>query len=69
MLNFIPADIGRLFRTLVKDLRAIMQIIGLLIHYWTAGRKMRKEYQACQARGETYWLDGQDAESDADNVR
>lgn len=44
---------------IVNDTRAVWQIIGMLFHYWTAGRKMRRDLKQCEDNGEIYWLDDQ----------
>ena len=51
--------IKQILYSVVNDTRALLQIIAMLFHYWTAGRKMRRDLKRCEDNGEIYWLDDQ----------
>ena len=34
------------------------RILGMLWFYFTAGRRVRKAYGACEREGRVYWVDG-----------
>lgn len=40
-----------------EDLRLLLRILRMLFGYFTAGSRIRREYRAKEAAGETYWVD------------
>lgn len=40
-----------------EDLRLLLRILRMLVGYFTAGSRIRREYRAKEAAGETYWVD------------
>lgn len=50
-------DTGGLISTLRRDLDLLGRMAGMLLSYWTAGSRLRRAYRACEARGETFWVD------------
>jgi hypothetical protein len=50
-------DSGALSSRLRRDLDLLGRLAGMLLSYWTAGARLRRAYRACQARGETFWVD------------
>lgn len=47
---------GRL-RALRRDLRLLLMLAGIAWKNVTVGRRIRRRYLACKARGEPFWLD------------
>lgn len=45
------------FAGIREHIRLVMRIGGMLIHYFTTGRRVRQAYRRCEATGETYWVD------------
>ncbi len=45
------------FAAIREHLRLTLRIGGMLVHYFTAGRRVRKAYRQCEANGKTYWVD------------
>jgi len=43
--------------SLKRDLRLIWQIAAMILDYWLAGGRLRREYRRREARGEVLWLD------------
>ena len=41
-----------------RDLELLGRMAGMLFQYWTAGARLRRAYRRCEARGETFWVDG-----------
>jgi hypothetical protein len=40
-----------------RDIRCAAFLAGLIVRNLTIGRRVRKQYLACKARGEYFWLD------------
>ncbi len=40
-----------------EDLRLLRRIQRMIFGYFTAGSRIRREYRAKEAAGETYWVD------------
>ena len=40
-----------------EDLRLLLRIQRMLVGYFMAGSRIRREYRAKEAAGETYWVD------------
>lgn len=40
-----------------RDLRLLARLAMMTIDYFIAGRRVRREYRAREARGEVYWVD------------
>lgn len=51
---------GSFLQKLGNDLRLLAQILAMLFHYLTTGRRVRKAYRQCEAQGKIYWVDGQE---------
>lgn len=47
-----------------RDLALALQLCGMTVYYWTAGRKFRSMYRRCEERGETYYVDDDPAETE-----
>ena len=47
-----------------RDLIFLTSLTKMIVYYWTAGRRIRKAYRQCQARGEVYWVDEEPAETE-----
>jgi hypothetical protein len=43
--------------SLMRDLRLLFQIASMILDYWLAGGRLRREYRRREARGEVLWLD------------
>ena len=41
-----------------RDRALARRILGMLWFYFTAGRRVRKAYGACEREGRVYWVDG-----------
>lgn len=41
-----------------RDWALARRILGMLWFYFTAGRRTRKSYGACEREGRVYWVDG-----------
>ena len=44
-----------------RELRLLVDLAAMLAIYWTVGARLRHRYRKKQARGETLWLDEEDA--------
>ncbi len=40
-----------------ERLRLCLRIGGMVIYYFTEGRRIRKAYKHCRENGETFWVD------------
>ena len=40
-----------------EDLRLLLKIQRMLVAYFTAGSRIRREYRSKEAASETYWVD------------
>jgi len=61
--NQSPPDAG-LLQSLRRDAALLLRFAGMLVYYLTEGRRIRREYRRCEARGEIYWLDEEPPESE-----
>lgn len=52
------------WQKLRSDAALLLQFAGMTFYYFTEGRRLRKTYRACEARGETFWVDEDPAESE-----
>jgi hypothetical protein len=43
--------------SLKRDLVLLWQIGAMIVDYWLAGGRLRREYRRREARGEVLWLD------------
>lgn len=59
--NPASADQG-LWKKLGTDLALMRRLAGMMLFYWTKGRKIRAAYRRCEASGETFWLDDEPSE-------
>ena len=53
---------GGWWRRLWRDIRFLGYIASVIWYYAILGHKVRRDYRACEARGETYWIDPLDSE-------
>ena len=44
-------------RRLRRDLSLLWRILGMGLQYFTTGARIRRDYRAKEAAGETYWVD------------
>jgi len=54
--NPASADQG-LWNKLGTDLALMRRLAGMMLFYWTKGRRIRAAYRRCEASGETFWVD------------
>jgi hypothetical protein len=47
-----------------NDLALLLRFAMMIFYYLTAGRRLRRSYRACEARGEVFWVDEDPAESE-----
>jgi hypothetical protein len=47
----------QLTATLARDLKLLLRLARMTIHYFTTGARIRRRYRQAEERGETYWLD------------
>ena len=47
-----------------RDVVFLISLTKMIVYYWIAGRRIRKTYRRCQARGGTYWVDEEPAETE-----
>jgi len=40
-----------------RDLELLWRIASMVVQYWIAGGRLRREYRRREARGEVLWLD------------
>jgi hypothetical protein len=40
-----------------RDLALLWGMTRMLLQYWTAGARLRREYRRCEAKGEVFWVD------------
>jgi len=52
------------WQKLRSDVALLFRFAGMTLYYFTEGRRLRKAYRACEARGETFWVDEDPAESE-----
>ena len=38
-------------------MRLALRIGGMVLFYFTEGRRIRKAYESCEERGDTFWVD------------
>jgi hypothetical protein len=43
--------------SLVRDLKLLRRMWGMLFGYFTVGGRLRRAYRRCERRGEVLWLD------------
>ncbi len=48
---------GSVWGRVRDDLRLLLRIQRMIFGYFTAGSRIRREYRAKEAAGETYWVD------------
>ncbi len=53
-----------LWQSLRRDAALLLRFAGMLFFYLSEGRRIRREYRRCAARGEIYWLDEAPPESE-----
>jgi hypothetical protein len=46
-----------------RDLVFLIHLTRMVAYYWIAGRRIRKAYRECEARGVIYWVDSQPADT------
>ena len=46
------------------DFVSLINLTKMIGYYWTAGRRIRKAYRECEARGEIYRVDEEPAETE-----
>ena len=61
--NPAAADQGR-WEKFRSELTLLLQFAGMIFHYYTAGRRLRRTYRDCEARGEVFWVDEDPVESE-----
>ena len=47
-----------------NDLALLLRFAAMILYYFTAGRRLRRTYRACEARGEVFYVDEDPAESE-----
>lgn len=52
------------WQKLRADAALLMRFAGMILYYFTAGRRLRRIYRDCEARGEVFWVDDDPAESE-----
>ena len=53
-----PARAGRSLLSWARErLRLAMRIGGMMLYYFTEGRRIRRAYQRCEQKGEKFWVD------------
>jgi len=43
----------------IRDVTLLWRMAGMVVGYWTAGARLRREYRRREARGEVFWVDGE----------
>lgn len=61
--NAASADQGRWVK-LRNDAALLLRFAGMISYYFTAGRRLRRTYRECEARGQVFWVDEDPAESE-----
>lgn len=46
-----------LFGWVRERFRLSLRIGGMVLYYFTEGRRVRKAYKHCEASGDTFWVD------------
>ena len=52
------------WQKLLADASMLLRFAAMIAYYQTAGRRLRRRYRACEARGEIFWVDEDPAESE-----
>lgn len=52
------------WQKLRSDAALLLRFAAMTLYYFTEGRRLRRIYRACEARGEVFWVDDDPAESE-----
>ena len=55
--NQSPTRTASRLSRFLRDLRLARRLLSMTFYYLGEGRRIRKAYQDCASRGQTYWLD------------
>lgn len=61
--NSASADQGR-WAKLRSDAALLLRFARMIVHYFTAGHRLRRAYRKCESRGEVFWVDEDPTESE-----
>lgn len=61
--NPASAEQGR-WAKLRSDTALLLQFAGMIFHYFTTGRRLRRTYRECEARDQVLWVDEDPVESE-----
>lgn len=52
------------WQKLCSDTKLLIRFARMILYYLTSGRRLRRAYRECEARGEIFWVDEDPAESE-----